>query len=109
MLQRLQSGISAADLQPCITPAQLQELRQLSAQVKVETSLQQYILNLVRATRQDEEINLGVSPRGTLALHRATQALAFLIGRDYAIPDDVKFSRPSCTFPSPYPIWRTQG
>ena len=94
MLQRLQSGISAADLQPCITPAQLQELRQLSAQVKVETSLQQYILNLVRATRQDEEINLGVSPRGTLALHRATQALAFLIGRDYAIPDDVKFLAP---------------
>ncbi len=94
MLQRLQNGISAADLQPCITPAQLQELRQLSAQVKVETSLQQYILNLVRATRQDEEINLGVSPRGTLALHRATQALAFLIGRDYAIPDDVKFLAP---------------
>lgn len=94
MLQRLQNGINAADLQPCITPAQLQELRQLSAQVKVETSLQQYILNLVRATRQDEEINLGVSPRGTLALHRATQALAFLIGRDYAIPDDVKFLAP---------------
>ncbi len=94
MLQRLQEGVSVADLQPCITPAQVQELRQLCAQVKVETSLQQYILNLVRATRQDEEISLGVSPRGTLALQRATQALAFLIGRDYAIPDDVKFLAP---------------
>ena len=37
---------------------------------------------------------LGVSPRGTLALQRATQALAFLLGRDYAIPDDVKFLAP---------------
>jgi MoxR-like ATPase len=60
----------------------------------VENSLQQYILNLVRATRQDEEISLGVSPRGTVALQRATQALAFLNDRDYAIPDDVKFLAP---------------
>lgn len=94
MLQRLQNGLNVAHLQPCITPAQVQGLRQLCAQVKVETSLQQYILNLVRATRQDEEITLGVSPRGTVALQRATQALAFLNGRDYAIPDDVKFLAP---------------
>lgn len=94
MLQRLQDGVTVADLQPCITLAQVQELRQQSCQIKVETSLQQYILNLVRATRQDEEITLGVSPRGTVALQRATQALAFLIGRDYAIPDDVKFLAP---------------
>ena len=94
MLQRLQNGAGVSDLQPCITLGEVQELRQLCAQVKVETSLQQYILNLVRATRQDEEITLGVSPRGTLALQRATQALAFLSGRDYAIPDDVKFLTP---------------
>jgi MoxR-like ATPase len=60
----------------------------------VETSLQQYILELVRTTRQDEEITLGVSPRGTLSLQKATQALAFILGRDYAIPDDVKFLAP---------------
>ncbi len=94
MLQRLQNGVTVADLQPCITLAQLQELRQLCAQVKVENSLQQYILNLVRATRQDEEITLGVSPRGTVSLQRSTQALAFLHGRDYATPDDVKFLAP---------------
>jgi len=94
MLQRFQNGLNVAHLQPCITPAQVQGLRQLCAQVKVETSLQQYILNLVRATRQDDEIILGVSPRGTVALQRATQALAFLNGRDYAIPDDVKFLVP---------------
>ncbi len=74
--------------------AEVQELRQIVAQIKVDISLQQYILDLVRATRCDEEITLGVSPRGTIALHRATQALAFLLGRDYAIPDDVKFLAP---------------
>ncbi|MFM6006292.1 MAG: magnesium chelatase, partial [Sphaerospermopsis kisseleviana] len=63
-------------------------------QVKVETSLQQYILELVRTTRQDEEITLGVSPRGSVALQKAAQALAFILGREYAIPDDVKFLAP---------------
>lgn len=94
MLQRLQDAVVTEDLQPCITLDDVRELRRLCTLVKVETSLQQYILELVRATRQDEEITLGVSPRGTIALHRATQALAFLSGRDYAIPDDVKFIAP---------------
>ncbi len=94
MLQNLQQGQSFTDLQPCLTLAEVAELRQVCSQVKVETSLQQYILELVRATRQDEEITLGVSPRGTVALQKATQALAFLLGRDYAIPDDVKFLVP---------------
>lgn len=94
MLQRLQDGISVSDLQPCITLEQVQQLRQLCSAIKVETSLQQYILALVRATRSDDEIALGVSPRGTVALQRATQALAFLSDRDYAIPDDVKFLAP---------------
>jgi MoxR-like ATPase len=94
MLQRLQSGIKVEDLQPCISLDEVQELRRLCSQVKVETSLQQYILNLVRATREDEEIALGVSPRGTIALQRATQALAFLCDRTYAIPDDIKLLAP---------------
>ncbi|WP_026731417.1 AAA family ATPase [Fischerella sp. PCC 9605] len=94
MLQRLHKGVNVLDLQPCISLAEVQQLQQICAQVKVDISLQQYILDLVRATRCDEEITLGVSPRGTVALHRATQALAFLLGRDYAIPDDVKFLAP---------------
>ena len=94
MLQLLQDGIPLNELQPCLSLAEVQELRHHCAQVKVETSLQQYMLNLVRATRQDEEITLGVSPRGTVTLQRTTQALAFLEGRDYAIPDDVKFLAP---------------
>jgi MoxR-like ATPase len=94
MLQSLQHGVQVADLQPCITLAEVAELRQICSQVRIETSLQKYILELVRATRQDEEITLGVSPRGTLALQRASQALAFLLSRDYVTPDDVKFIVP---------------
>ncbi|MBE9199298.1 MULTISPECIES: MoxR family ATPase [unclassified Nodularia (in: cyanobacteria)] len=94
MLQNLQKGLSFTDLQPCLTLDEVAELRKICSQVRVETSLQQYILELVRSTRQDEEITLGVSPRGTVALQKATQALAFLLGRDYAIPDDVKFLVP---------------
>jgi MoxR-like ATPase len=94
MLQNLQQGVQLSDLQPCITLEEVAELRQLCSQVKVETSLQQYILELVRTTRQDEEITLGSSPRGSVALQKAVQALAFILGRDYAIPDDVKFLAP---------------
>ena len=94
MLQRLQTRTSVDALQPCLAIADIQALQKLCALVKVESSLQQYILALVRSTRHDEDITLGVSPRGTVALHRAVQALAFLDDRDYAIPDDVKFLAP---------------
>jgi MoxR-like ATPase len=90
MLQRLQEGHTFQELQPCISLEDVQDLQRLCAQVKVETSLQHYILDLTRATRQDEEITLGVSPRGTVALQKGVQALAFLDDREYAIPDDVK-------------------
>jgi MoxR-like ATPase len=94
MLQRLNHDVSPEELQPCISLEEMKALRRLCTQVKVETHLQQYILDLVRSTRQDEEVTLGVSPRGAVALHRTTQALAFLEGRDYAIPDDTKFLAP---------------
>jgi MoxR-like ATPase len=94
MLKNLQSGLQVNDLQPCVTLEDIQELRQACSQIKVEASLQEYILELVRTTRQDEEITLGVSPRGTVALQKATQALAFILGRDYALPDDIKFLAP---------------
>jgi MoxR-like ATPase len=94
MLKNLQSGLQVNDLQPCVTLEDIEELRQACSQIKVEASLQEYILELVRTTRQDEEITLGVSPRGTVALQKATQALAFILGRDHALPDDIKFLAP---------------
>jgi MoxR-like ATPase len=94
MLQRLQNGMASDDLTPCISLDEMRELCHLCSQVTVEASLQEYITSLVRATRQDEDITLGVSPRGTVALYRASQALAFLEGREYTIPDDVKYLAP---------------
>ncbi len=94
MLQRLQGGIQPEALQPCLTLADVMALRKLCQQVEIKLPLAQYILDLVRATRQDDNITLGASPRGSVALYRAVQAIAFLEGRDYAIPDDVKFLAP---------------
>jgi MoxR-like ATPase len=94
MLERLSGGMEPSELKPCITLEEVLELRRLVKQVKVDKSLQQYIVNLVRATREHSEITLGVSPRGAVALHRATQAYGFLEGRDFAIPDDVKTLAP---------------
>jgi MoxR-like ATPase len=94
MLERLSDSFAVEDLQPCISLEEVQELRRLCATVKVEGHLKQYIVNLVRSTREDEEITLGVSPRGAVSLHRASQAWAFISGRDYALPDDVKYLAP---------------
>ena len=56
----------------------------------MDDALVDYILSIVEKTRSHESLSLGVSPRGTQALYRATQALALCEGREYAIPDDVK-------------------
>jgi MoxR-like ATPase len=90
MLQGLTTGTPVNQLEPCITLEQLQGIRHQCQQVKVDPAIQKYIIDLVRATRNDSEIGLGVSPRGAVALHRTTQAWAWLQGRAYAIPDDVK-------------------
>ena len=90
MLQGLATGTSVANLEPCISLEQLQAIQQQCQQIKVDPAIQQYIVDLVRATRNDSEISLGVSPRGSVALYRAAQAWAWLQGRSYALPDDVK-------------------
>jgi len=94
MLQRHQQPMVMDDLKPCISLETVKELQSLVNQVKITTELQQYILNLVRASRNDDEIILGASPRGAVALQKASQALAFLEERDYVIPDDIKVVAP---------------
>ena len=94
MLQKQLQRVQVDELQPCISLEDVRELQRITSLVKVTPSLQQYMLSIVRATRQDDDISLGVSPRGTVALQRATQAVAFLEERDYATPDDVKYVAP---------------
>jgi len=70
--------------------ADVVRMQETVAGVRAEESLLDYALAIVERTRSDERIILGVSPRGSVMLHRAAQARAFLDGRDYLVPDDVK-------------------
>jgi MoxR-like ATPase len=63
-------------------------------ETRVEESVRGYIVDIVRATRRHADIELGVSPRGTLGLYRCAQALAAIKGREYVLPDDVKLLAP---------------
>ena len=60
-------------------------------QIHVANDVEEYIINLIRATREHSSLQLGASPRAMLALYRASQALAALRGRAFVIPDDVKY------------------
>ena len=77
-------------LQPMLSVVQVQDLQTAVRKVRVDEAINDYILDIVEATRKHEELALGVSTRGVLTLYRAVQSLAFIEGRDFAIPDDVK-------------------
>lgn len=79
------------DSLPEVTSAEeIIKLNQLAQEVHVEQSVRHYLLDIIRQTRSNAEIELGASPRASLALYRSAQALALVSGRDYVIPDDVK-------------------
>ena len=59
--------------------------------VHMDDKVRQYIMEIIHATRDHEDLTLGASPRGSIALFRGSQAMAALRGRDYVLPDDVKF------------------
>jgi MoxR-like ATPase len=90
ILQRFKEAQPLDDLQPVLTGERLQELQKMIRKVRVEPAVENYIVELVRATRDHSGVELGVSPRGTIALYRSSQAYAAIHGRFYVIPDDVK-------------------
>lgn len=75
---------------PVLNADDILQLQALVEQVSVDDALVDYLLTIVDRTRNHDSLALGVSPRGAQALFRATQAIALLEGRDYAIPDDIK-------------------
>jgi MoxR-like ATPase len=83
-------GEPVTELQPVIGSGQVLELQRAAREVKVEQSVADYLLDVVHATRSAETLHVGVSTRGALSLYKACQALAFLEGRDFVTPDDVK-------------------
>ncbi len=96
MLQMQQLAHPIDSLQQAVDGAGLPELQRNVRQMQVAGSLRQYILTLVNRTRNHPSLILGASPRGSLALFHTTQALAALRGRDYVIPDDVKYVAVAC-------------
>jgi MoxR-like ATPase len=90
ILQRFKEEQPLQELQPVLAGEQLEVLQRMIRRVRVEPAVESYIVELVRATRNHSGVELGVSPRGTLALYRASQAYAAIHGRFYVIPDDVK-------------------
>ncbi|HEX8915660.1 MAG TPA: MoxR family ATPase [Humisphaera sp.] len=77
-------------LGPVVSAAEVVALQDRAPQTRLDPAVVDYILDLVTATRTHDELHLGVSPRGALALTQACQALAILRGRNYVTPDDVK-------------------
>jgi len=77
-------------LEPVVDGQTLVDLSRQVADIHVDMSLEDYALNLVKATREHPELLLGASSRGALALYKTSQAWAVLKGRDYVVPDDMK-------------------
>mgnify|MGYP002682121968 FL=1 len=81
-------------LTPVIEAEDLLAMQRQVRDVHIEGSVREYIVDVVRATREHAAVELGVSPRGSLALYNTAQALAALRGRDFVVPDDVKTLAP---------------
>lgn len=91
ILERFQDADPLSELSSVTTPAELLELQQARRRIAVSSAVRQYMVDLVRATRAHGALRFGASPRAGLALMRASQALAALRGRDFVLPDDVKY------------------
>ena len=91
ILQRFQQENPLDNLTPVVESSELLELQKLCRQVYVEESVRNYIVTIAQATRNHQAIKLGASPRASLSLYLASQSLAAIQGRNYVIPDDVKY------------------
>jgi MoxR-like ATPase len=94
ILERFRYKDPLPDLKAIATPEEILQLQALRREVRVEETLRDYIVGVARATRQHPEVELGASPRATLALYQAAQAWAAIQDRDFVIPDDVKWMAP---------------
>jgi MoxR-like ATPase len=83
------------ELHPVASAEDVRTLQRAVREVHISADVRHYIAQVARATREHPGVDLGVSPRGTLALFKASQALAALRGRDYVIPSDVQYLCPS--------------
>jgi MoxR-like ATPase len=90
MLEMLQRKHPIDSLEPVVSPEELIACQKACREIHVDIKVRQYLLQIVHDTRVHEDLNLGGSPRATIALFRASQAMAAIRGRNYVTPDDIK-------------------
>jgi len=90
VLNQHRDGEPVDHLKSVVNVEQIRQLQATCRSVRVDDSINDYILNIVAATRSHEELTMGVSTRGALTFYKAAQGLALASGRDYVTPDDVK-------------------
>lgn len=94
VLVNLRHGHPIDRLEPVADAAEIVAIQGAVADIYIDDSIYDYVLQIVRATRVHSDVAIGASPRGSLALARASQALAAIRGRDFVVPDDVKYLAP---------------
>ena len=90
ILERFRAEDPQVDLAAVTDPGEILKLLDERSRVRVAEAVREYIVRVARATRKNADIELGASPRATLALYQSSQAWAAIHGRDYVLPDDVK-------------------
>jgi MoxR-like ATPase len=90
IIRRFRKEDSHEQLASVVNSKVIKELQNFSSGIKVEQTISDYIISIVRSTRENDKLELGSSPRGSLGLYRCSQAKAALNGREYVTPDDVK-------------------
>jgi MoxR-like ATPase len=95
ILERFRLDDPLLDLKAVTAAEEILALQQARRQVRVEESVRDYIVRIARATRANSDIQLGASPRATMALYQVAQAWAAIQGRDFVLPDDIKTVAPS--------------
>ena len=94
ILDRYRSSSQIPELQSVTTPPEIIQMQEERSKVRVEETVRDYIVRVARATREHNEIQLGASPRATMALYHSSQAWAAIQGRDFVLPDDIKLMAP---------------
>ena len=96
MIRRKQSGMSPEDVEQVVTRDEMMQIRKEADGVYIKDSVIEYIVSLCEATRKDPRILQGASPRASLALTALAKATAWIQGRDYVLPRDVRFVFREC-------------
>lgn len=90
VLENHRQSTPVDELQPAVSADQITQLQQVVRDVIVDSSIYDYLLDIVEATRESEELHVGVSTRAAISLSRAAQSVALMRGRQFVVPDDIK-------------------